>query len=262
MSNGLAVEDRVWIPIDTPSYVDAELLVSSLTKAGARNFKVGLEFITSVGAKAAVELIHNYGGRVFYDGKFCDIPNTVAGASKAVAGLQVHYFNVHAWSGKKAISEAVANAGNSKVLVVTVLTSMDNKALFELGFTEMFGVGADEQGKPQGYSMSPERARLLVRSMALVAKMAGAHGVICSPQELAILGQTDGLDSSFVKITPGVRPTWASTDDQKRVMTPSEAIKAGATALVIGRPITNPPAEIGSPADALKRVYDEIASAL
>src|SRR3989344_9623726 len=107
----ISLEDRVWIPIDTRDYAEDERLVKSLTKVGAKNFKVGLELITSVGAAAAVRLIKVNGGHVFYDGKFCDIPNTIAGASKAVAELGVEMFNVHAWCGKAAMAAAVANKG-------------------------------------------------------------------------------------------------------------------------------------------------------
>ena len=255
----LSVEDRVWIPIDTRDYAVAERLVADLIAVGAKNFKIGLEFITAVGARAAVKLVQDRGGRVFYDGKFCDIPNTVAGASKAVAELGVDIFNVLAWCGKEGMAAAVAIRGISKVLAVTVLTSMNNQSLLDIGFKEMFGLSLDDYKSP---AVDSERLRKLVRDMAIAAKSVSVDGSICSPKELQTLGNAEELWSGFMKVTPGVRPSWAAVGDQKRVMTPGEAIRAGATALVIGRPITSPPPEVGSPADALKRIYDEIAAAL
>jgi orotidine-5'-phosphate decarboxylase len=235
----MEVKDRIIVALDVSSLDKAKSLVESLAPhVGC--FKVGLELLTAVGAPQVVEFVHSLGGQVFYDGKFDDIPNTIGGATKAVAGLNVKMFNVHASAGVEAMMSAVANKGQSLVLAVTVLTSLE-----ENNAHLIFG--------------GPSKAKVL--QLARDAKLAGCDGIICSPQELELLGKQKEL-GGLMKITPGVRPLWASAGDQKRIMTPSEAIKAGATALVIGRPITKPPAEVGSPVDAVKKIAEEISSVL
>ncbi len=140
----------------------------------------------------------------------------------------------------EAMMAVVANKGNSLVLAVTILTSLDDDTV-----QLIYG--------------GPSRAKVL--QLARDACLAGADGVICSPQELEMLGTHPEL-ARLLKVTPGVRPEWAAVGDQKRVMTPGEAIKKGATALVIGRPITQPPPSIASPADAARIIADEIDVAL
>lgn len=256
-------EDCVWIPIDVPTREGAESLRDVLMEAGAQNFKVGLELATAIGAPAAIALFKSHGANVWYDGKFCDIPNTVAGASKAVVEHGADMFNVHAWSGSKSIQEAAKHKANSLLLAVTVLTSNGLADLKQMGLE---GEPFDMSGEDffQGANASEVMVGRIVKKMTLMSLNAGADGVVCSPKELNILADTSyiTLPSNFMKVTPGVRPLWADANDQKRVMTPAEAMKAGATALVIGRPITNPPTEIGTCAEAFKRVCDEIASAL
>lgn len=233
------IKDRIIVAMDVNSLDKAESLVKILAPyVGC--FKVGLELLTAVGAPKVVEFIHSFGGKVFLDGKFNDIPNTVGGAAKAAADLNVKMFNVHASAGVEAMMSAVANKGQSLVLAVTILTSFEENNVHLI-----FG--------------GPSKAKVL--QLARDAKIAGCDGIICSPQELELLGKQKEL-GNLMKITPGVRPKWASAGDQKRIMTPSEAIKAGAMALVIGRPITKPPAEIGTPADAARHIVAEIAQAL
>lgn len=233
----MEVKDRIIVALDVDSLDKVKLLVESLAPyVGC--FKVGLELLTAVGASKVIEFIHSLDGQVFYDGKFDDIPNTVGGAAKAVAELNVKMFNVHASAGIEAMMAAVANKGQSLVLAVTVLTSLE-----ENNAHLIFG--------------APSKAKVL--QLARDAKLAGCDGIICSPQELELLSKQKELDS-LLKVTPGVRPGWAATGDQKRIMTPAEAIKAGATALVIGRSITKPPAEVGTSVDAVKLVLEEIIS--
>ena len=233
------VKDRIIVALDVSSLDKAKSLVESLAPhVGC--FKVGLELLTAVGAPKVVEFVHSLGGQIFYDGKFDDIPNTIGGATKAVAGMNVKMFNIHASAGIEAMMSAVANKGQSFVLAVTVLTSLE-----ENNAHLIFG--------------NPSKAKVL--QLARDAKLAGCDGIICSPQELELLGKQKEL-GSLMKITPGVRPEWASAGDQKRIMTPAEAIKAGATALVIGRPITNPPSEVGTPVDAVKKISEEISTAI
>jgi len=230
-------KDRIIVALDVNNLDKAESLVESLAPhVGC--FKIGLELLTAVGAPKVAEFVHSLGGQVFYDGKFDDIPNTVGGAAKAVAGLNVKMFDVHASAGVEAMIAAVANKGQSLVLAVTVLTSLE-----ENNAHLIFG--------------GPSKAKVL--QLARDAKIAGCDGIICSPQELELLSKQKEL-SCLLKVTPGVRPKWATTGDQKRIMTPAEASKAGATALVIGRPITQPPAEIGTPVDAAKKIAEEISA--
>lgn len=233
------IKSRIIVALDVNTLEDVEALVEQLVPH-VGYFKVGLQLLTSVGTPQVVKLLHNLGSEIFLDGKFNDIPNTVAGASAAVSRFGVAMFNVHASAGIAAMAAAVKNKGNSKVLAVTVLTSLgeDNAHL-------IFG--------------APSKAKVI--QFARDAVLAGVDGIICSPQELKILGEQKEL-AGLLKITPGVRPEWAATGDQKRVMTPSEAILAGATALVIGRPITNPPESIGSPVEAVKLITAEIYNAL
>ncbi len=235
----MEAKDRIIVALDVDSLDKAKTLVESLAPhVGC--FKVGLELLTAVGAPQVVEFVHSLGGQVFYDGKFNDIPNTVGGAAKAVARLNVKMFNVHASAGRESVEAAVANKGNSLVLGVTVLTSIDEE--------ECISIFGDQPGPK-------------VLQFAKVLAEVGADGIICSPQELELLGKQKEL-GSLLKVTPGVRPEWATVGDQKRIMTPAEAIKAGATALVIGRPITKSPAEIGTPADAVQKITEEISRAL
>jgi len=196
--------------------------------------------ITAEGGPQTVKFIHSLGGRVFYDGKFDDIPNTIGRATKVVAGLGVDMFNLHASASIDAMMEAVANKGDSICLVVTELTSID-----EEDSSLIFGL--------------PSKAKVL--QFARDAKLAGCDGIICSPQELQLFSKHKEL-SGLRKYTPGVRPEWAPANDQKRHMTPGEAIKAGATGVIIGRPITDPPEKIGTPVDAVKKIDREIQIAM
>ena len=235
----MEAKDKIIVALDVDSLEKAKPLVESLAPhVGC--FKVGLELLTAAGAPKVVDFVHSLGGEVFYDGKFDDIPNTVGSAAKAVAGLKVRMFNVHASAGVEAMMAAVANKGQSLVLAVTVLTSLE-----ENNAHLIFG--------------GPSKAKVL--QLARDAKISGCDGVICSPQELELLGKQKEI-SGLLKITPGIRGEWSEKDDQKRTMTPAEAIGAGATALVIGRPITKPPTEVGTPVEAVKRISDEIREAL
>jgi len=232
-------KDRIIVALDVDRLEDARALIKSLAPhVGC--FKIGLELMTAVGAPQAVRLVHELGGRVFLDGKFDDIPNTVAGASKSAAGLGVYMFNVHACAGPEAMAAAAKNKGGAIALAVTVLTSISDE-----GSRAIFG--------------APSRDKVL--QFAREAARAGLDGIVCSPQELPFLASDPDL-AALWKVTPGVRPEWAATGDQRRVMTPAEAVRAGATALVVGRPITAAPSSIGGPVDAAKKIAEEIASVL
>lgn len=191
--------------------------------------------MTTIGGPQIREVVSQYKAGCFYDGKFDDIPNTTGKASEPLGG--VLFFNVHASSGSESIKAAVAKCGTAKVLVVTVLTSISPEECMEI------------------FGDTPENK---VLQFARKAKADGAHGVICSPKELSVLSgpEFDG----FEKVTPGIQPLWMKSNDQKRVMTPGEAIKAGATYLVIGRAITdhvNPLAAIDLIAREIANVWAE-----
>ncbi len=229
-------KDYICVALDVDS-LDVGLKLLEPIAAHVGCIKVGLELLTAEGAPRVVRAIHDIGGRVFFDGKFNDIPTTVGKASKVVSSLGVYMFNVHASSSAESMKAAVENAGNAIVLAVTVLTSIKPES--EL----FFGVPA-------------ERA---VLRFAKMASDAGVNGIICSPKELNTLNAQPAL-SGLMYVTPGIRPKGASTNDQKRPMTPFEAVKAGSDMLVIGRPILQP--EIGVPLEAVKRTTDEIEQAL
>ncbi len=235
----MRAQDRIILPLDVSSLEQARPLVVNLA-AHVGYFKIGKQLIFAVGAPQAVKFVHDLGGKVFVDGKLNDIPHTVGEAASAIASSGVAMFNVHASAGIDAMMAAVALSGSSMVLAVTVLTSFEeNDGHLTFG--------------------APIKAKVL--QFARNAKLAGVNGIICSPQELELLRKREEL-KGLLMVTPGVRPAWAALNDQKRVMTPGEAIKAGADYLVIGRPITNPPEEIVSPVDAVQRIVEEIDAAL
>ncbi|MDP2910613.1 MAG: orotidine-5'-phosphate decarboxylase, partial [bacterium] len=258
----MEAKDRIIVALDVLDVEKAKELVQMLSPYVGL-FKVGLGFIWSSIANLlifpeseAIDLLIKIralakeigGEKCFLDGKFADIPNTVKDASVAVSRLGVKMFNVHASAGIEAIKAAVnnsmhiekdlpgldhggpANFKRSLVLGVTVLTSIDEDEC-----KSIFGDTPDQK----------------VFYFALRLAQNKADGIICSPQELRFLSQYPQAAGDLIKVTPGVRPVWAAQGDQKRVMTPSEAIKVrGADYLVIGRPITNPPEEIGGPVEA------------
>jgi len=237
----LEAKDRIIVAMDVKSLEEAEPIIDMLAPyVGC--FKVGLELMARVGGPQAVKFVHDRGGQVFYDGKFDDIPNTVAEASKAVSELGVKMFNVHASAGDKAVKAAAENKGESLLLGVTVLTSID-----EIQSKQIFG----------------QVPREAVSRLTEMAVPAGLDGIICSPADLDVFRENLGFAfDTPIKVTPGIRPEWATKDDQSRITTPKKAIRGGADFLVIGRPILRPPAEIGTPVDAAQMIADEIQSAL
>eukprot|EP00965_Chrysotila_dentata_P212164 6186867-Pleurochrysis_carterae.AAC.5 len=216
----------VFVAVDTPDVGKAQALLKQVCVAGV-GVKLGLEFFSangSQGVKAVQEAAP--GVPLFLDLKFHDIPNTVAGAVKSVVPLGLTIINVHASGGApmmraavQAAEEAARAAGVPRPLViaVTVLTSMDEIDLKAVGQS----VPADEQ----------------VIRLASLAKECGMDGVVCSAREIGLIRQACGPD--FVLVVPGIRPAGSAQGDQKRVMTPADAMRAGATSLVVGRPITS-----------------------
>jgi orotidine-5'-phosphate decarboxylase len=230
--------DRLIVALDVPAAAHAQKLASQL-RGICSWVKVGLELYLAAG-NAVVEELAVQGYSVFLDLKFHDIPNTVAGAVRSAASLGASLLTVHAAGGPAmltAAAEAAANSPNSPcLLAVTVLTSMDAKQL------DAIGVSASPIGQ--------------VLRLARVAHASGIHGLVCSAEEVRTLREELGADAKLV--TPGIRPIGSGSGDQKRVATPSEAIRAGASALVVGRPIT----QAADPARAAQLILDEIAAAI
>ncbi|MBS0273007.1 MAG: orotidine-5'-phosphate decarboxylase [Proteobacteria bacterium] len=224
----------VFAALDTPDLPRALEIAKSI-KPHVGGLKVGLEFITALGPDA-VKQVAALGAPVFADTKFHDIPNTVAGASKAIASLGISIFNIHASGGEammRAAKEAAASVNpNVKLIAVTVLTSLEDSDLDAVG-----------QKKP---------ARDQVLRLAELTKKSGLDGVVCSAHEIEPIRKAIG--SGFMLVVPGIRPAGADVADQKRVMTPAEALAKGADILVIGRPIV----AAKDPASAAKAIADDL----
>lgn len=206
----------VFVALDVPTQAAAVDLAQRLAPH-VGGFKIGLELFTSCGPRIVEEI---GAPDVFLDLKFHDIPNTVAGCSRAAARMGVKIFNVHCLGGSQ-MMRAAADAAKSenssaKVIAVTILTSHDEASLRELGL----------EGSPE---------ENVVR-LAELAQSSGLDGVVCSPLEIGKIRAACGDD--FLIVTPGVRPATAELGDQKRVLTPQQALEAGADWLVVGRPIT------------------------
>lgn len=222
-------DPRVIVALDYPSADEALALSNKLDPSQCR-VKVGKELFTRAGP-GLVEHLQGQGFDVFLDLKFHDIPNTTAQACRAAAELGVWMVNVHALGGRRmmeAAREAIENASHQPLLIaVTILTSLDGEELREIGL-----------------GGSPEEN---VVRLARLAESAGLDGVVCSPREVTALRAS--VADSFKLVTPGVRPIGAAVGDQKRITTPEDAIRLGASYLVVGRPITqadDPPAALAN----------------
>ncbi|MFH0985539.1 MAG: orotidine-5'-phosphate decarboxylase, partial [Candidatus Omnitrophota bacterium] len=238
-SNVSSARDRLIVALDAPTLKVAEQWLSEL-KGVVSFYKVGLELFTAHGWKA-VNMVKNYGGRVFLDLKLHDIPNTVSRTLAAVCEHEVDIVNVHALGGfemMKMAREAVEKYSSGcvkkpKLIAVTVLTSHDQKSL-------------SRDLRVRG-SVKEE-----VLHLAGLAKKAGLDGIVCSPEETAWVRKKFKQD--FLIVTPGIRPTGADKGDQKRIFTPEKALKAGSDHIVVGRPITQAP----DPKEAALRILAAI----
>lgn len=231
----------VYVALDTTNVHQAAGLAASL-KGLVGGIKLGLEFFVANGPSGVEAVSSNLGMPLFLDLKLHDIPNTVAGAMKGVARLAPRYTTIHA-SGGFAMMKAAVDAAReeaaainrvpTKVLAVTILTSIDQSGMEAVGF--------------QGSVLDQ------VKRLAVLAQAAGVDGLVCSPHEVETVRAVVG--SGMTLVVPGIRPAWAEAGDQKRVMTPKEALERGADILVIGRPIT----AASHPAEAAKRIVGELA---
>jgi len=235
------VKEKLILALDVPDFSYAVELVD-IFSPHIEIFKVGLELHTIAGPKI-IEAIHKKGKKVFLDLKFHDIPNTVAKAGIAAARLGVFMFNVHASGGldmmQKCRDEVVnvclaENIAKPRIIAVTVLTSMSQDVLKnEIGIQHSL--------------------RTQVRHLAGLALKAGIDGVVASALEAALIRSHCGR--GFLIVTPGIRPSWASADDQHRMMTPKKALQEGADYLVMGRAILNH----ANPEKAIKLIQEEMA---
>jgi orotidine-5'-phosphate decarboxylase len=234
----MANAQRIIIALDVQTKEDAFALVSRLKDA--RTFKVGLELFTAEGPTLFRKL-KSLRKDLFLDLKLHDIPNTVAGAVRSAFKHGVQMMTIHTSGGREMMvraaeaARAAAEAAQGPrplLLGVTVLTSLKGPDLAEVG------VGGDVASQ--------------VLRLAGLAKAAGMDGVVCSPHEIEVLRKEYG--QNLVIVTPGIRPVWAAARDQKRIMTPAEAMARGADYLVIGRPIT----AASSPNEAFLRVVEEL----
>jgi len=228
--------EQLIVALDASSAAQAQKIVSSLGDT-VSFYKVGMQLYTAEGPAIVRDLVGS-GRRVFLDLKYHDIPNTVGAAIREAGRLGVSLLTVHSFGGSKMLRAAAEAARESnpamKVVAVTVLTSMDQEALNEI----MHG-NLEEQ----------------VVYVAGLALKAGCHGVVSSAREVRALRNRLGDD--FLVVTPGVRPTGAAHGDQARVVTPAEAIAAGSTHLVVGRPITG----AANPVQEAEKIIREIEQA-
>jgi orotidine-5'-phosphate decarboxylase len=232
--------ERLFVALDLVE-LDAALRLARQLAGAAGGLKLGLEFFQANGPAGVAKLAATR-QRIFLDLKFHDIPNTVAGAVRAAAALGPYMLNLHAAGGRammeaavKAAAEGAARAGKAKplLLAVTVLTSLSDEDLREVG---QAGPVADQ-----------------VRRLASLAQKSGLDGVVCSAREVAALRADCG--PGFKLVVPGIRPSWAASQDQKRIMGPADAVSQGADFLVVGRPITGAP----DPRAAARSIAQEIA---
>jgi orotidine-5'-phosphate decarboxylase len=240
MNPSSSAAGKVIFALDVPTLEEARKFVR-LLKGRTAFFKVGLELHTAYG-KEAVKAVQEEGGRIFLDLKFHDIPNTVSRAAEEAVKLGVDMFNLHASGGTEMMRETVERCRKAAekmnrrppiILAVTILTSMDIENLREIGMA------------------GPVEERVV--GLAELAQKAGVDGAVASPREIASIRRRCG--ENFVIVTPGIRPAFeAGKDDQKRVMTAREAISAGASYIVVGRPVRLAP----DPAAAMDQVLEEI----
>ncbi len=225
---------RIAVALDVPDLDTAKQLIDA-TREHVGTFKVGLELYTAVGP-AAVEAVHAAGAKCFLDLKLHDIPTTMGRSVARAASMGVAFLTVHAVAGLDSLRRASDNAGSTRLLAVTVLTSLDAEALEAIGL----------KGGP----------RNAVDRLAKLAWDAGLRGFVTSAHECAALRETLG-EQAFL-VAPGIRPANSDLGDQKRVMTPADAIKAGADLLVVGRPIR----DADNPAEAAADIARQVQLAL
>lgn len=238
------VKDRLFVALDVDDIKNAEHIMNKM-QGVVTQYKLGSQLLTVAGPSAVMH-VRRRGFGVFYDAKFHDIPNTVAGAVANACRMGVTIVNVHTTGGKEMMKAAAQAADEvakkmrqpkTMVLGVTILTSMNQKTLEEDLFVK-------------------RKIQTHVVHLAKLAKAAGLDGVVASPQEIKAIRKACGPD--FKILTPGIRPKGSQKNDQKRIMTPGEALAAGADYIVVGRPIL----QAADPLSVVRSIYDEMKEAL
>lgn len=234
-----SVQDRIIVPLDVPTEAEAIALIDRLPQVTF--WKVGLELFVNTGP-TLLNILKQRDKQIFLDLKFHDIPNTVAGACRAAAQYGVDLLTIHATAGRPALEAAqaalcegaaAAHLPSPSLIAITLLTSLNSRSLaFDLKV--------------------PVELPEYVLHMALLAKESGLAGAVCSAQEASQIREVCGSD--FLRVCPGVRPAWATTGDQQRSLTPKQALEAGASYLVIGRPITT----ADDPSAAFQKICEEM----
>ena len=234
-------KDYIIFPLDVPTADKALSYVDQLA-GHVGLFKVGLELFIGEGPALLEEIRRRGNAGIFLDLKLHDIPATMQRALKTAARHEPEFVTVHCDEGGGFLKDALAENPNTKILGITVLTSLNGSKLEAMGYDETYA----------------KDIAALVLLRARLAREAGCHGVVCSGLEVNRIKKTFGSD--LIAVTPGIRPAWTlvAGDDQKRIVTPADAVKNGADYVVIGRPIRD--ADI--PAKAADRVAEEIAAAL
>lgn len=236
--------DRLWVALDYPTLGEAAETAGELAcHVGA--FKVGTELAAGQGWPKAIDEITLVGGTTFADMKLNDIPTTMVNTAKIALASEPAFINVHTLSGvegMRAVKEA--SQGIAKVLGVTVLTSIEDE-----------GVGKQNES----LRMFRRRAGNQVLELASMAYDAGLDGLICSPKEISLI-RKNSIFNSMILATPGIRPSWAQANDQKRFMTPKEAIERGGNIVIVGRPVTSSPLP-GGKVEAAQSIVHELAEA-
>lgn len=232
--------ERIMVALDVDELDEAKAIVKDLEGLDV-TFKVGNQLGTYEGWRKVVEYINGTGAKIFCDTKFKDIPTTVQKSARAITRHQPNFFNVMADNTQEALRAAVEGVNSVQgdirpiLLGVTVLTSMKEECVSIYG--------ADASAK--------------VQQFAGYAALAGLDGVVCSAEEVAVI-RSNTTTAGLILVTPGIRPIWAPSNDQQRIVTPADAVRNGSDYLVIGRPITQPPAKIGSPRQATEKIIEEL----
>jgi orotidine-5'-phosphate decarboxylase len=236
----LAAEEKLIVALDTDELGKALQLVNEL-KDKVETFKVGKELFVSCGPQIIQE-IQSLNKKVFLDLKLHDIPNTVAKAAVSATRQGVFMFDLHVAGGREMMEETVKLSRQAAI-------DLDVKKPLVIGITVLTSLNDRQLQEEVGISRTVEDQ---VSHWARLGKEAGLDGVVCSPREVRQIKELCGRD--FLTVVPGIRPNWAGQDDQKRVMTPAEAVRAGADFLVVGRPIT----QAAKPGEAAEKILKEI----
>jgi len=245
MSKLLEPAERIMVALDVDEIEQAREIASSIADLGV-TFKIGNQLGTYEGWKKVIDFAKEFNCAIFCDTKFKDIPETVKKSARAITRHEPNFFDVMADTNNASLVAAVEGAISAQldynvpmpaILGVTVLTSISDEECVNI-------YGADSATK--------------VLQFAIASARAGLDGIVCSPEEVKMLKSNEET-KDLILVTPGIRPTWAVSGDQQRITTPKQAIENGSDYLVIGRPITNPPTEIGTPRDAVLKIIEEIS---